>query len=271
MPGFPIIVVPDPEEPGTAELFVDGFIRRDKYRFLLDTGAGRTFLKWSRRNSHFSKEGDFQTSGIFRGHNHDLISIPSLKLGPMKWENIRVARSKKGGEEGHDLIGMDLLKQHCLHFKFHKRWVDVLGSKHKSPKPVLSLKTDKAWHPYIEVVMGSNTGQAVWDTGASITVVDKAFIAANSGHFSQIGTSKGTDASGKTLETPLMVMKAFKIADHSFPTQRVASVDLSFANKGTEQRMDMILGYNTMHHADWLFDFPSRQWAITRMYPASAK
>ncbi|MGC4044658.1 MAG: aspartyl protease family protein [Armatimonas sp.] len=182
-----------------------------------------------------------------------------------------MARSQEGGEEGHDLIGMDLLKQHCLHFQFRKKWVSIVDSKHMSLKSKLSLNTDKAWHPYVDVDMTGSNGQAVWDTGASITVVDKAFIAANPGHFSQIGTSKGTDASGKTMETPLMVMKVFQIAGQSFPTQRVASVDLSFANKGTERRMDMILGYNTMQNADWLFDFPNKQWAITKMHRASMK
>lgn len=271
MPGFPLIIVPDPEEPGTAEIFVEGRIGRDKYRFLLDTGAGRTFLKWSSRNSHFLKQGDFQTSGIFRGHNHDLIQIPSLSIGSLKWKNIQVARSQKGGEEGHDLIGMDLLKQHCLHFQFHKKRVDVVAQTGSPFQPKLTLNTDKAWHAYVEVDMSGTIGQGVWDTGASITVVDQAFISANTERFSQIGTSKGTDASGKTMETPLMEMKAFQIGGHPFPTQRVASVDLSFANKGTERPMNMILGYNTLCHADWLFDFPNRKWAITKMYPGGDK
>ena len=32
--------------------------------------------------------------------------------------------------------------------------------------------------------------------------------------------------------------------------------------------MDLILGYNTLSQANWLFDFPRRQWAITQRLEA---
>jgi hypothetical protein len=28
--------------------------------------------------------------------------------------------------------------------------------------------------------------------------------------------------------------------------------------------MDLILGYNTLRQANWLFDFPRRRWAISK-------
>jgi hypothetical protein len=38
---------------------------------------------------------------------------------------------------------------------------------------------------------------------------------------------------------------------------------LSAANATLERPMDLILGYPTWSQADWLFDFPSRKWALT--------
>ena len=40
-------------------------------------------------------------------------------------------------------------------------------------------------------------------------------------------------------------------------------MDLTAADRSPERPMDLILGYPAWRPADWLFDFPARQWAIT--------
>jgi hypothetical protein len=45
----------------------------------------------------------------------------------------------------------------------------------------------------------------------------------------------------------------------------VAGVDLSRVNATIAVPMDLVLGYTTLRHANWWFDFPRRRWAVTRL------
>jgi hypothetical protein len=75
----------------------------------------------------------------------------------------------------------------------------------------------------------------------------------------------GTDSSGTSAETPMYEMKAFELGHHQFPSIRVAAVDLSVPNATLQTPMVFILGYNVLSKANWIFDFPHRRWAISKM------
>ncbi len=66
------------------------------------------------------------------------------------------------------------------------------------------------------------------------------------------------------METLMFVMRSTIIGNHGFPAHKVAGVDLSQVNSTTEVPMDLILGYTTMRHAHWLFDFPRQRWTISK-------
>jgi hypothetical protein len=116
--------------------------------------------------------------------------------------------------------------------------------------------------------LGAVTVRAVWDTGASLTVVDLGLVHRHPDHFQEDGTSVGYDATGTPQATPMFRMAATVISHTPFPPLRVAGVDLSQVNATIEVPMDLILGYNTLSKANWLFDFPRRQWAITKQLGA---
>ena len=63
----------------------------------------------------------------------------------------------------------------------------------------------------------------------------------------------------------MYMMAAATIGGYTFPTQRVAAVDLAHINATLERPMDLIVGYNLYSNAHWLFDFPRRRWRITKM------
>ena len=107
----------------------------------------------------------------------------------------------------------------------------------------------------------------MWDTGASLTCVDAGFIARHSDAFKPAGQSGGTDASGSSVETPLYWMHGLSCGGQAFPAHKVVGIDLSFVNSKIEYPMTMILGYSTLYHANWLFDFPQRKWVILEMLP----
>jgi hypothetical protein len=120
-------------------------------------------------------------------------------------------------------------------------------------------------HPYVSVFLEETQAYAVWDTGASITVVDQAFIDKNPKFFQKMGVSTGTDATGTSQDTPSYLMDACIIGSNKFPATEVVGVDLSHINSSTEIPMTMILGFTTLQYANWLFNFPEKYWAITKI------
>jgi hypothetical protein len=48
--------------------------------------------------------------------------------------------------------------------------------------------------------LGDVTASAVWDTGASLTIVDMNFVQKHPECFQQAGQSSGTDSTGATME-----------------------------------------------------------------------
>jgi hypothetical protein len=70
------------------------------------------------------------------------------------------------------------------------------------------------------------------------------------------------------METPMFIMSASIIGNHNFPPHKVAGVDLSQVNSTIDIPMDLILGYSTLSQANWLFDFPGKKWAITKLLNA---
>jgi hypothetical protein len=160
----------------------------------------------------------------------------------------------------HNLIGMDLLKDFCLHFLFDQNRVEV----ESADVPLLDLFLGAKFHPYVDVQFGSVFAKVVWDTGASITIVNADFIQKNPTLFTAAGQSSGTDSTGTAMDSAMYVMGEAIIGGVAFAPHKVAAVDLSFVNTTTDVPMDLILGYSTLRQANWLFDFPRRKWAITK-------
>lgn len=268
--GFTLIVIPDPDEPEAGEVYVDGAVDGHAYRFLLDTGAARTSLVFDEYTSTLNSVGSRSSSGAFARMSDDLIVIPSINVGPISREHITVSRAAAGAKHVRNLIGMDLLKDLRCHFRFDENRVLVLADDEPRDGDVFhDLFPDSGFHPYVDVLLGGTPAKAVWDTGASITVVDLNFIDKHPAFFQPAGSSAGTDASGSTMQTPMFVMSETVIGTQVFAPRRVAGVDLSQVNATIEMPMNLILGYNTLSQANWLFDFPRRRFAITGSAGAS--
>jgi gag-polyprotein putative aspartyl protease len=265
MNGFDVIIQPDAEDADAAEIFVDGAIGGRPYRFLLDTGAARSCVRYDEYTATFTSVGTDTSSGVFAGGSRDLVSAPSLTLGAISRTNFTLARAAQGETGRQNLIGMDLLKDLRCHFCFDERRVEVdEGGDGVDGIAFEELFLDQRGHPYVPVRLGDVIASAVWDTGSGMTVVDTNFIARTPGFFPAAGQSIGTDSTGAQQETPMYLMAAATIGGHTFPTQRVAAVNLSQVNATLERPMDLIVGYNLYSQAHWLFDFPRRRWRITQ-------
>jgi hypothetical protein len=255
---FNLIIIPDPDEPEAAEVYVDGHVDGRPYRFLLDTGAARSGLVLDEYTSTFDSVGTHGSSGVFSPVSDDLITVPGIEIGPISRRNFTLARAAAASGKPN-LVGMDLLKDLRCHFLFDEQRVVVdADDASESGYAFEPLVLGPKFHPYLDVQFGDVHAQAVWDTGASLTVVDVDFIHRQPTFFEEVGHSTGTDAAGTQMETPMFVMSAAGIGRHTFPPHRVAGVDLS------NMPMDLILGYSTWSRANWLFDFPGKKWAISK-------
>ena len=163
---------------------------------------------------------------------------------------------------GENLLGMDVLQKHRSMFKFQD---DMLASEqHPISGAQLPLEMDSGGRPYVRVLWPRILARACWDAGASITVVNSAFVKDHPELFESAGHSRGTDSTGTRVETESLIMAGRKIGGSTFPAHRVAQVDISKLGSGTCNRIDIILGYTTLKHADWIMDFPARRWGIAR-------
>ncbi len=268
MNGFKFLIKPDEYDREAAEVLVDGIIGNKLYKFLLDTGAAKTTIQYDDYTSKFESKKKNVSSGVFARSSDDLISVPLIKLGPISKKNLLIARMPKNTREVRNLIGMDLLKDYCFQFLFDENKVLVKNIKRSQNKYNLqNLFLDEKFHPYIDIKFVNQIAKAVWDTGAGITIVDMNFINKHPTLFQEMGKSIGTDSTGAKMETPIFIMVAIKIGGREFTPHKVVGVDLSNVNSTIELPMDIILGYNTLSKANWLFDFPRRKWAILKLLP----
>jgi hypothetical protein len=266
MSGIKLIICKDPMDADVAEVLVDGNVDGKRYRFLLDTGAARTCIELDPYTSLFECIDKNGTSGVFAKSNDDLITVPSVEVGPIIRRCVTVARVAHQGPQTRNLIGMDLLHEFCCHFHFDENTLRIDSNDDAAiVKHGENLYLDKTFHPYIGVEFGPVTANAVWDSGAGITIVDTNFIRKHLRNFQESGTSIGTDSSGSTMETPMFTMSATVIGKRHFPPHRVAGVDLSQVNSTIEAPMDLILGYSTLSKANWIFDFVGRKWVISKL------
>ena len=260
-----LIIERDEQDVDAAEVLVDGMIGGNSYRFLLDTGAARSSVALDDYTSQFASTEQITSSGVFASDSNDLISVPSIEVGPISRNLLTMARVAERQPARANIIGMDLLKDFCCHFYFDENRVSIDAKDDlEDIGAVQELVFDKKFHPYVDVRFGALTANAVWDTGSGMTVVDTTFTNRHPDLFRVEGHSSGTDSTGAKQETPMFVMSEASIGNRVFPSQRIAAADLSSVNSTIELPMDLILGYSTLRLANWWFDFPRRRWAISK-------
>jgi hypothetical protein len=258
----PLVIEPDPDDPGCAAVMVDGTVAGRSYRFVLDTGAARTQLEADDYTTALTTVAEDSSSGAFGVRSADpVVSITGLAAGPLEAASLEVSRVERGGPQTRNLLGMDVLQKYCCHFRLDAGVLELEASPARRADQDLLMSS--RGHPYVGVQWPGAAGQACWDTGSGATIVNRDFWLEHPELFTEIGTSRGTDDSGAQSDTPVLMMSPATIGHRAFPAHSVVAVDLSAVNSTAEHPMDLILGYPTLRQADWLFDFPAKRWAIT--------
>jgi hypothetical protein len=152
-----------------------------------------------------------RSAGVFAAGSSPLVTVPGLAVGPLAIGELDVVRAEAGRPRARDLVGMDVLRHHCCHFRFGTAVMSLVPS--PAGPAVVPLDTDDSGHFYVEVSWPGVTTRACWDSGAGITVVDRALVAAHPGLFRPAGDAAGTDSTGTRVTTPVFVAAAMAIGE----------------------------------------------------------
>jgi len=258
---LPLIIETDPDDPDCADVLVDGTVAGRPYRFVLDTGAARTKIVADDFISTLSPLAQHSSAGVFAASTSALVTVTDLVVGPLTAPALKVERVEATRPGVRSLLGMDVLKGHCCHFRFDSS--SLLLECSPAAAADRALQMDDAGHSFVDAVWPGVTGYACWDSGAGITIVDQAFLLRHADLFEEVGDSVGTDSSGAQAGARTFLMTGPRIGGALFARHKVAVVDLSRANASLDRPMDLVLGYTTLRQASWLLDFPARRWAIT--------
>ena len=228
----PLIIEPDPDDPGCATVMVDVTIAGRPYRLVLDTGAARSLLEADEYTCGLTPAGRDSSFAVFGGRVTDpVVTITDLAAGPLRVATLDVTLSERGVVSR---LGMDVLGKHCCHFRLD---AGVLGLEAPpGSRAENELLMSRRGHVYVEVHWRGISGHACWDTGSGATLVNRDFWLGHPELFEQIGTSAGTDGNGERAETPLLMMAESAIGQRTFGPHQAVAVDLSRVNSTLNTR-----------------------------------
>jgi hypothetical protein len=256
----PIAMEPDPDDPTQALPYVDVEVGGQARRVLLDTGAARTVV--TPPDGAAIEICAAEGTGVFGiGGTDRHLWRTSIRFGNRIMDPIEVDTHPAG--EGQDLIGQDVLSQFRCEYRLAD-WRLILDG--PAPPNAAPIFLGDAGHAYLDVTWppAGVTASAVFDTGASVTVVDTAFLDTHPSLFTPAGSSPGINSSGTRIETPMVTMIGPHILGRPFAASLAAVVDLTAANRPIQRTMDLILGWPILHQANWIIDHPSRLAGLTQ-------
>ncbi len=264
---LPLIIEPDPDEPGCALVLVDGAVNGRPCRFVLDTGAARSQLVDDGSVRGLAAHATGTSTGALGSGTAHLARVDELRLGPLRASGLDVwLVPGLEGAGGRHLLSMDFMIRACWRFLFSGNRLRLEPS--PAPQARLPLDLAPSGHSFLPATWHSPAGErivasALWDTGASISLADERFFDAHRELFCAPGSSAGFDSTGTRSVVRTYTMAGPDVGGRRFTAHRVAVVDLSSANAVLTRRMDVVLGYPLLSQADWIFDYPARRWAVT--------
>jgi hypothetical protein len=252
---LPLPVVPDVSDPRARQVLLDVVADGVPVRMLLDTGTFRSSVPYRDALAGRVQRNASSGGGVFSSGD---VSETFVQLGALEWGSLTArdltVTMDSPGWPHPPLLGMDVLGPHACHFQFDEGSLELDG-----PAPseaLLPLQTPSNKTPVVPVQWEQTAINAVWDTGAGITLVDQAWAEAHPeivGIAQEFGT--GTDVHGTTSRHPMGRLAPCRIGQATFPEQDCGVLDLSGIN------IEMILGLPLISHANWYMDFPQQRWS----------
>jgi predicted aspartyl protease len=260
---IPVELRDDPDAPGAAEAYVVATVAGREYRLMLDTGGARTTLALDDLTATFARVDvdDELGRGALGPASADTgrAVVPSIALGPLEVRDLVVDLAPDGSEAPMTL-GLDLLRGHRLELRLADL---LLGIDTDAPADAeRPLQLSSRSHPQVVVRWGDLEATALFDTGASVTVVDAAFAAEHPDLLEPLPPATSIDAAGNRAETPMARMAACEIGGRRFDASLGVIVPIRGIQQAGEPGFDLALGVPVIRQADWIIDLARGVWGF---------
>ncbi|MFE1644143.1 aspartyl protease family protein [Microbacterium sp. P01] len=228
-------------------------------RLIVDTGGAQSALaagELSRKLQSAPARSD-AGRGVFGGNRRpDRVVAEMMAIG-----GLRIARPRFDVEAlpgAPSLLGLDVLGEHRLDFLFSAAVLEFDGEGVVDHRRDLVQSSRR--HPYVTANWGDIAANAIWDSGASISIVDRAFARRHSGLFRPEGNSSGIDASGVESNIEMVRMAGLTVGGRTFTPTIAGIADIAGIEHAGDPPFDLILGMPVLRQADWALDLADGWW-----------
>jgi hypothetical protein len=243
---LPLDALPDPKDSRACQAFADALVDGVPTRMLLDTGTYRSYVP-HRIVAHAVPDDDANTSGPV------LVHVGTVQWGSLIAHDLTVNMNPPDWPHPA-LLGMDVLGPHSCDFRFSERALEIDGPSRSDA--FLTLQTPSNMTPTVPVHWEGASTNAIWDTGAGITIVHRTWAEAHPDIVTitdEFGT--GTNITGATGRNPKGRLASCRIGRATFPEQACG-----VTNSPGLEGIDLIVGLPLISQANWYMDFPERRW-----------
>jgi hypothetical protein len=260
---IPIELRDDPDEAGATEAYVVATVAGRAYRLILDTGGARSTLPLDDLTGTFARVDvdDEPGRGALGPASPDTgrVVVPSIALGPLEVRGLVVDLAPEGSD-APTILGLDVLRGHRLELRLAGAMLGIDTDAPVDAERPLPLSSRS--HPHVVVGWGDVEATALFDTGASVTVVDAAFVAEHPGLLEPLPASTGTDAAGNRAETPMAWMAACEVGGRRFDASLATVVPIRGIQRAGDRDFDLVLGVPVIRRADWIIDLARGVWGF---------
>ena len=227
----------------------------------LDTGSAMTLL--TPEFSQYPSLGSFRfKSASGRVANAEVVRVHSIQIDRERWNDVRIGRLPKRAESVESSVGMDLLGRAPFALDFRDR-AELRFHPSKPRNTYHTLLMAEHNLLVIPLQCGPTVTQALFDTGATVTAADTAFIRAHPETFHSLGRQmSGVDGTGQKMFVQLFRANALKIGERTFRNVMVVATDLSMLREGQARDVQLVLGFNVIRRTDWYFDPAAHTWGV---------
>ena len=260
---IPLIVTAKGHATYRAE--VDVLIDGHRQRMILDSGARLTSVVCDDRTVQYPALRSVETGGAF-GHSApvDMIRPEKLEMGPLVFAGPTLERTTD--RRANNLLGIDLLSQKPFQVDLRHARLNLVGSlTGTSGQPLRRLNST---HIAVPLKLGDGNFEALFDTGAEITVIDLSVVQAYPHLFLLTRTEKGIDSTGRKLNTSIYRVDALQVGALQLHQVEMAAFDFGEEFRGKLEGAALILGNNVIYQGRWSFDIPSLRWSVEAASPS---
>jgi hypothetical protein len=260
---MPVSVLPDPNDVRAIQAWVDVIVDDATIRMLLDTGSRRSAIPVTSASSSSTGEpgpsgrGVSGAAGTTKNGVARQLSLPcahrfdelAVEVQPVGWPH-------------PPLLGRDVFQGRCCDFRLAAGVIEI-DPVEGPDRLVASASWQEHAAPSVPIRWGDTVVDAVWDTGAGITIVDQGWAEAHPEAIVILDkVDHGTDVTGTAVAGVHGRMHGYAIADLTFPEQACGVVDLSALNAEMDEPIRIILGLPQIVLANWYLDFRSRNLSV---------